>query len=238
MTKKGFSLPMSKLEKIFGWIYAIAHIFLMPYGTALLISICERIGIEIGDKYVNLTYYGIGFLLIFIFMHHYMKEMFYDLCENKMNTVIAVTNGYLFYYVLSYVISAVIYAIAGETINPNNDAVIKEYLANKNIMLAVAAIIAPIVEEFLFRGVIFGTIRKSSRLTAYIVSVLMFAIYHLWQYFIYDFSPDLFIDLLNYVPGGIVLAWTYERGRNLWASVILHMLINFVALSISVTFLG
>lgn len=238
MTRKGFPLPMSKGEKIFGWIYVFIHIFLMPYGVALCYTLFGKMGISISDKYTNLIYYGIGFILLFIFMHHYMKSTFYDLCENKLNTFRAVTMGYLFYYVLSYLINTLILIIAGEPTNPNNDAVIAEFLKNRNVMFAVAAIIAPIVEEVLFRGVIFGTIRRKNRYAAYIISVLAFAFYHLWSYFAYEYSPELFLDVLQYIPGGIVLAWAYERGRNLWSSILLHVVINFVALSVSVTFLG
>ncbi len=238
MKKRAFSLPMNKSEKIFGWIYTAIHIFLLPYGVALLYAALGNMGIVIAEKYINLIYYGIGFVVLFIFMHHYIKSSFYDLCENKMNTLRAVGYGYLLYYALSYGVTIIILLITGETSNPNNDAVIEEFLANKNIMMAVAAIIAPIVEEILFRGAIFGTIRKNNRVAAYIVSVALFAFYHLWSYFVYDYNPGLFLDLLQYVPGGIVLAWAYEKGRNLWASILLHMIINFVALSVSVTFLG
>ena len=229
---------MNKSEKIFGWIYTAIHIFLLPYGVALLYAALGNMGIVIAEKYINLIYYGIGFVVLFIFMHHYIKSSFYDLCENKMNTLRAVGYGYLLYYALSYGVTIIILLITGETSNPNNDAVIEEFLANKNIMMAVAAIIAPIVEEILFRGAIFGTIRKNNRVAAYIVSVALFAFYHLWSYFVYDYNPGLFLDLLQYIPGGIVLAWAYEKGRNLWAPILLHMIINFVALSVSVTFLG
>lgn len=238
MTKKGFSLPMYTSEKVFGWIYAAVHIFLMAYILSFVFGLLSKVGITVQERYFNLVYYAVGFILIFIFMHHYLKSTFYDLCENKWNTVSAVTTGYLFYYVLAYIVNAIVMAVTGEASNPNNDAVVKAFLENRNIMLAVAAVIAPIVEEVLFRGVIFGTIRRKNRIAAYIVSTFMFALYHLWSYFVYEYEPSLFWDILQYIPGGIVLAWAYERGRNLWASIALHMLINFFALSVSVTFLG
>lgn len=238
MTKKGFSHPMYTSEKVFGWIYVVLHVFVMPFLLALGLRALARADIVISDRYFNLLYYGIGFILIFIFMHHYLKANFYDLCENKWNTVTAVTTGYLFYYLLGYLINLVVYTATGETSNPNNNAVIEAFLENKNIMFAVAAIMAPIVEEVLFRGVIFGTVRRKSRLWAYVVSVAAFAVYHLWSYLAFDYDPTLFIEMLQYLPGGIVLAWAYERGRNIWAPIVLHMIINFFALSVSVTFLG
>ena len=38
------------------------------------------------------------------------------------------------------------------------------------------------------------------------------------------------------VPAGIVLAWSYERGRNVWCPVFLHMLINYISISIEISF--
>lgn len=242
MRKKGFMLPMKKSERIFGWMYAVVHIFLLPYMMGLLFVLILNSGLGISeetiDKYSNLIYYGFGFLMILLFMHDYLKATFYDLCDNKFDTLQAVAMGYLFYYGMAYIVALIISAIAGETVNPNNDTVISEFLKNKNIMMAVAAIIAPIVEEVLFRGVIFGTIRRRSRITAYIVSALVFAVYHLWTYLLHDFSTDLLWDLLQYIPGGIALAWTYERAKNLWASIALHIIINFIAVSVSIAFVG
>ena len=49
-------------------------------------------------------------------------------------------------------------------------------------MKAVSIFLVPIVEEMLFRGVVFGSIRPRSRLWAYVVSVAAFSVYHVWSF--------------------------------------------------------
>ena len=85
-------------------------------------------------------------------------------------------------------------------------------------------IMAPIVEELIFRGVIMhGLMKNYSKLTAVIVSALMFALFHLnpWQF------PATFIL-------GILLGILMVRTRNIWLCIAGHAINNgLVMVSIS-----
>ncbi len=86
------------------------------------------------------------------------------------------------------------------------------------------AIIAPIVEESIFRGVIMhGLMRNYSKITAIVVSALMFALFHLnpWQF------PATFTL-------GLLLGWLMVRMRNIVLCIIGHAINNgLVLLSIN-----
>jgi membrane protease YdiL (CAAX protease family) len=122
--------------------------------------------------------------------------------------------------------------------NPNDEIIIEHIKINPNTMIAVTVLLGPVVEETLFRGVVFGTIRRKNRTAAYLVSFIVFAVYHLWEYILVAISTtgasgwSLILNLLQYLPGSLALAWCYERSNTLWAPIFLHMLIN--ALNISV----
>ena len=94
-------------------------------------------------------------------------------------------------------------------------------------MAAMAVILAPIVEERLFRAGIFGLIRRKSRLLAYVLSVLLFGLYHVWQSAIFD--PRQLVFLLEYIPSSLLLAYVYEQSDSIWGSIFLHMLTNGVS---------
>jgi len=82
------------------------------------------------------------------------------------------------------------------------------------------AIIAPIVEELIFRGVIMhGLMRNYSKFTAVFVSALMFALFHLnpWQF------PATFIL-------GIVLGILMVRTRNILLCILGHSINNGLVL--------
>jgi CAAX protease family protein len=90
-------------------------------------------------------------------------------------------------------------------------------------LLLVGAVLAPIVEELFFRGLLYGYLRgRRSRGVAVVVSSAIFAAMHL----IPALMPSLFLF-------GVVLALVYERYGSLYPAIALHGLNNgiiFVAL--------
>ena len=231
MKKKDFLYPMKTGEKVFGFLYLPIHIFAMAWILALLgILLNRQFGISVSSVTLNVVCYIFGVLLILIFMHHFLKASFSDLCDNGLVALGAMVLGYLMYMAMTVAINWALSYFVADLTNPNSQEIETEVKQNYGAMLAVAVLLAPILEETLFRGVVFGSIRKKSRFLAYLVSTLLFAFYHLWQYLFFAFDWRLLLYLLEYLPGSIALAWCYEKGRSIWASVFLHMLINFLSL--------
>ena len=99
---------------------------------------------------------------------------------------------------------------------PNNDAVTGLARTDYKRMIAVAVLMAPLVEECLFRGVVFGTIRPRSRFWAYAASIALFSLYHVWQYVIVYNDPKLLLSALAYVPVSAALTFCYEQTCSIW----------------------
>jgi membrane protease YdiL (CAAX protease family) len=137
---------------------------------------------------------------------------------------------------MSYVLALVLTLFLKNGTNPNQELIISNTKLNPNQAIAVGVLLAPIVEEALFRGAVFGSIRRKNRILAYIVSAALFGVYHLWQYLLVGFQWELLLYMVQYVPGAIALAWCYERSGNIWSSILLHMVINFISLKVSIGF--
>lgn len=91
-------------------------------------------------------------------------------------------------------------------------------------VFAVAAVVAPIVEELIFRGLLYQWLRARLGIAgAVLLSAAIFSVAHV----IPLLFPALFLI-------GIVLALAFEYGRSLWVSIALHFFQN--ALSVSVIF--
>ena len=88
------------------------------------------------------------------------------------------------------------------------------------------------VEETLFRGLIFGNLRPLSRAAAYLVSALFFAAVHVWQYAGALGWRGTLLCAVQYLPAGLALGWTYEKSATIWASVLVHAGINAVAMGL------
>lgn len=87
-------------------------------------------------------------------------------------------------------------------------------------MLTLAVLAAPLCEEFIFRGLIFGGLRRSmGALPAMLVSAAVFAIVH----------PPL--SMLPVFVLGLCAAWSYERGQRLLAPMLAHALYNAAVVS-------
>jgi len=87
------------------------------------------------------------------------------------------------------------------------------------------AVIAPIVEELIFRGILLQGFRRNySPTTAVLMSALFFALFHLnpWQF------PATFML-------GLILGWLMLRTNNILLAIIGHSIHNFLVL-ISITY--
>jgi membrane protease YdiL (CAAX protease family) len=88
------------------------------------------------------------------------------------------------------------------------------------LALPVVCLAAPVVEETVFRGVLYGWLRGVLPLgMAMLVSGAVFALAHA--------VTLLFLPLLGL---GVLLAWIYERSQSIWPGVVVHALFNLVGI--------
>jgi membrane protease YdiL (CAAX protease family) len=86
-------------------------------------------------------------------------------------------------------------------------------------IFALAVVAAPLCEEFIFRGLIYGGLRRSmSAVPAMLASAAIFAVIH----------PPL--SMLPVFVLGVCTAWTYERSKTLLAPMLVHAVYNAVVL--------
>jgi membrane protease YdiL (CAAX protease family) len=94
-----------------------------------------------------------------------------------------------------------------------------EKLHSPGLMLAFAVIgctAAPIGEEILFRGLLYNCFKRRLGVKAAIgLSALCFAAIH--------FGP---LAVISIIPIGLVLAYVYEKTRNLWVTITIHAVNN------------
>ena len=94
---------------------------------------------------------------------------------------------------------------------------------------ALAIFLAPLVEEPVFRGAVFGGLYRRGRRLAYGASMLLFSLYHVWGYALLD--PIYWVYLLQYLPVSWLLCRCYERCNSIWGSIFFHMTVNAVSIS-------
>ena len=90
------------------------------------------------------------------------------------------------------------------------------------LFFLVGGIVAPVAEEIVFRGLIFGYLRRWSLSVAILVSTALFAAIH----------PGTAIPVTQIV-GGIVFAVAYHTGKSLIIPIVIHILGNLAIFSLS-----
>ena len=91
------------------------------------------------------------------------------------------------------------------------------------LFFIVGGIIAPVTEEMLFRGVLYGFFRRWGSLTAILLSTLAFVLAH----------PVFPAIPITQVVGGLLFAVAYEVEKNLMAPITIHALGNMVIFALS-----
>ena len=91
------------------------------------------------------------------------------------------------------------------------------------LTVVVAVILAPVLEEALFRGVVLhGLARRRGPRSATLWTAGFFAFFHFYNP--WQIVPTFFL--------GLVLAWVVLATRTLWASIVLHAAFNGVSLAV------
>ena len=113
--------------------------------------------------------------------------------------------------------------------NPNTFNYPEQFTLSSAATIVVLVVLIPIVEEILFRGLLFGSLRNLSRPLAWIVSVAVYCFYGVW---LFAFLPSGGVDLrylllaFQYIPTAVALTFCYERSGTVWASILLHGITN------------
>ena len=224
--KKGiFRRSLSSREIIFGLLLIPVHAYVVPSIVLYIISLFNITGLS--DAKLNLICYLFSFVLVLIFLGRYLKAMFSVMLDSPFRLLFVTVIGFVIYLILSLVVSAIFkkFAPAG-LLNPNNEAITGALRGSGAVALMLSLVIAPVTEETLFRGVVFGSLRPYSRVLAYAVSFALFALYHLWRSLLHGFDTSLLWCALQYLPGSLALAFCYEQSGCIYSSVLLHAMIN------------
>ncbi len=225
--KYPFEHRMSRGQVIFGLIYLPIHVVLLPLFMPVLMM---NAGVtDLGT--INVAYYAVSLVVVAGVFLSFLRAEFDPLVERIGHCIITFLMALGLDYILSLAVNSVLLTITQGVDNPNDGAVAEMALVSGGAMRAVAVFMAPIVEEVLFRGVIFGGVRPVNRVLAYVLSILIFSVYHVWQYVMASGDISLMIYVLQYVPVSFALAWAYERSGSIWVPIGFHMMINAMSLA-------
>ncbi|MBQ3467243.1 MAG: CPBP family intramembrane metalloprotease [Oscillospiraceae bacterium] len=221
-----FTSRMSKWELIAALLYLPLHVWLLPRLLTMIPATAE-----LSDLNVNMLVYGIGTGYMLLVLGGFFRREFDPLCDYPVYCVFQIVLSYGMMLAFNMLLGlAMTLILPADQANPNNAAVMELAGEEFGKTAAIAVFLAPLVEEPIFRGSIFGLIRRTNRNAAYAVSMLLFALYHVWGYALQD--PIYWVYLLQYLPVSWLLCRCYERCNSIWGSIFLHMMINGISIRV------
>ena len=172
--------------------------------------------------------FGILSLIIIALLSLRDKNFFNVFSGEKATTSQAIGWGIIgfFLVLIGQIIGAYIEMKLGIEAGSENTASLVEIAKLAPVMIIVIAVIGPILEEFVFRRVIFGSFFQvwGFWLSA-IVSAIVFAAIH------FDFT-----HILLYTICGLIFAFLYYKTKRLLTSIVAHILLNSYVSVINLNF--
>lgn len=231
MSRKRTSAYMSPGEQIAGTVFFALYLLVLPFAVGPLFDLVELLlGVTPSDDMETLIYYYALLAVTVVIFHGFLARTSRRLLDNLDGAVKTVLAGLVALYGLNELAYRLIHMAVGSRTNLNDIAISARVDGAPHMTLVIVVFLAPFVEETLFRGLVFGNLKGRSRAAAYLVSCLLFALLHVWQFAVVNRDITYFLLMVQYLVPGLVLAWAYEHSGTLWASAALHAAAN--ALSI------
>lgn len=194
---------------------------ILTYGTFWLIGIWPN---EIAVIYMNAFMTQLSFALLILWLKRVRGWKWSDFGWNAVpirNYFTTVLKLYVLAWLINLTYAIVLYNYG---LTPPETDVYAKLLGQATwftliLNLVLAGALAPIVEEMLFRGVIFGSLQAHfGKWTAAAISAIIFSLLH---FQVYGFFPRFVL--------GLVLVYAYDKYKSLYPAVALHALNNIVA---------
>ena len=205
-------------------MYLLLQLFLVPYGAALL---CVSLSIQ-SVAAVNLLGFFANAALALVFFRQLLLGSLKNFRWSR--TLLTAATGFCLYWLLNAVVLNLILSVKPDFANIN-DAGINTMIDEFPVLMPIAVVFAvPLAEECLFRGWLFTGLAQRSLPLAYGITTVCFSAVHILGYIgTYDVLT-LALCTAQYLVPSAVLCWTCHRSDSLCAPLLVHMVINTIAL--------
>ena len=222
---KSIRLPitMTNREKLLGFGYALADLFLLP---SLLAGMNQLLARPLSMVWINFLYFALNFVFLTTIFHLFLKRSLIFGGKNITQLFGAAFLGFVAYWSANLALSICIMKLFPDYANPNDGSIAEMAGGNFPIMAIGTVLFVPVAEELIHRGLVFGLLLPKSKVAAYGISTALFAAVHVIGYLGSTQELTLLLAFIQYLPAGLVLGWAYEKSGTIFAPMVIHAVIN------------
>jgi membrane protease YdiL (CAAX protease family) len=210
------------------WLVILTYI-LMQLSYFFGVPILTSIGIA--DEQIpgiwTLVSFSIGFVIILLLLRQDMNERHLTRDRSPKSTALLWSiSGIFMAFIAQYAAVLIEINVFGIEPGSENTEMIVELAKATPALIFIVAVIGPILEEIIFRMIIFGSLYKRFNFwIAAIISSVIFAAVHL------DFE-----HLLVYTFMGVVFAFLYVKTKRIIVPIIAHVALNSFVMIVQVVY--
>ncbi len=237
--KNKLSVSMTRRELLLGLLFLPFYSFLF---AILLRRIAEVYFPSLDDGWLNLIFYLLCVVCILPIFHRFLKRNLRQLRASGGNLARELVGNLLRYYIVALAFGVLVTILRNTAkigfVNRNDAKLMELYGDRLWLLFPIAVLLAPFVEESVFRGLIFSNLRRVNCLLAYLVTAACFSFAHVIGYAGTMEPAELVISLLQYVPASCFLCRIYERTDSIFADMLLHGTLNLISMLITIYLFG
>ena len=224
---KKLSVPMNPSETVLGWFY---FVFQLLFLSVILVVINTLLSEPLTLTQLNILLFLINFFCIMLIFRKFLWKNMQNTFRFPFTTLKTAGVGFLLYYGFSMLVNMVVFFLDPEFANVNDSNIDQMLQENFTLMGVCTVLLVPIVEETLYRGLLFRGLYNKHALLGYVLSTVIFAAIHVVGYIgTYD-AFTLCLCFAQYLPAGIFLGWAYVKADSIWAPILIHMTVNQIGI--------
>ena len=228
MFRRTWKTEMTTSETQRGLVFFLLYLLLFPRLNAWF----QRLLMGDGETLVaeaNVIYYIFLFSLTLFIFWGFLKKDFFRLLDWLPENLFSVALGFLAAAGSWVLLNLLPFPVK----DPVSAQYAQEFLAAPIPTLTLILLLIPVVEETLYRGLIYGHLRSYSRPLGFAFSTLLAALAQMWRYALDYGDPRYLLLSLLYLFPSAALHWCYDRGGSVWSCVLLHSVFHGFMLFIS-----
>lgn len=227
MTKNEFlRISLTRKEMVWGIRYLLFQTVFLP---SLLNALNWVLPMTLDRAQLNFLFFCINFGAVAVIFRQYLVHFLH--LDRKAAVRIGAVSVALFgaYWVSTTLLGYLLTAIAPGFANINDQSIAAVSQDNYWLMFLGTAVLVPITEECLYRGLIFRGLYDRSPILAWLISTAVFSAVHLLGYTGYEMRI-LFLCFLQYLPAGLCLAAAYRLSGSLIPPILIHAAVNTIGM--------
>lgn len=210
-------------EQRVGWVFFALYLAVLPFLVgAVTRFLDEHLEIGLTAAQSSAIYYAAVLLLLVAVFWDFLKNAFRILRDNTPPNLLALAVGVAGGLAVTVLFSLVPLPVENPVIGDYRE----QFLMAPRSTTAVVMFLRPLVEEILYRGLLFGSLRKRNRAMAYAVSIGLSVLGAAWQFVFPDGGAMYLLLALRYIPLAAATAWSYDVGGSVLTPMAVRVILS------------